>query len=52
MLEGEPAALSTRLVSRAELDDVLPPDTKRVNASERTALLWERFNGVRARFPL
>ncbi|AKK28814.1 DUF1214 domain-containing protein [Mycobacterium sp. EPa45] len=52
MLEGEPAALSTQLVTRAQLDKVLPPDTKRVNASERRAQLWERFNGVRARFPL
>ena len=52
MLEGEPAVLSTRLVARSELDHVLPPDTKRVNASERTAQLWERFHGVRGRFPL
>lgn len=52
MLDGEPAVLSTRLVTRAQLDEVLPPDTKRVNASERSAQLWDRFNGVRARFPL
>ncbi|MCV7217001.1 hypothetical protein H7J51_17140 [Mycobacterium crocinum] len=52
MLEGEPAVLSTRLVARSELDQVLPPDTKRVNASERTAQLWERFHAVRGRFPL
>ncbi|MCV7176911.1 DUF1214 domain-containing protein [Mycolicibacterium sphagni] len=52
MLQGQPAILTTRLVRRADLDDVLPPDTKRVTASERTAQMWERFNGVRGRFPL
>ncbi|MBB3602951.1 hypothetical protein FHT40_002612 [Mycolicibacterium sp. BK556] len=52
MLEGQPAVLSARLVARAQLDGALPPDTKRVNSSERTAQLWERFNGVRGRFPL
>jgi hypothetical protein len=52
MLEGQPAVLTTRLVARSELDSALPPDTKRVTSSERTAQLWERFNGVRGRFPL
>jgi hypothetical protein len=52
MLDGQPAILNTQLVARAQLDDVLPPDTKRVTSAERTAALWERFNGVRARFPL
>jgi hypothetical protein len=52
MLEGQPAILTTRLVRRAELDEALPPDTKRVSASERAAQMWERFTGVRGRFPL
>ncbi|QEN13400.1 DUF1214 domain-containing protein [Mycolicibacterium sp. ELW1] len=52
MLGGEPAVLSTRLVAHSELGDALPPETKRVNASERTAQMWERFTAVRARFPL
>jgi hypothetical protein len=28
------------------------PRTARVTSAERTALMWERFNGVRSRFPL
>jgi Protein of unknown function (DUF1214) len=52
MLEGQPAILTTRLVRRAQLDDALPPDTKRITGSERTAQMWERFNGIRGRFPL
>lgn len=33
-------------------DDALPPDIKRINAFECSAQMWERFNGVRGRFPL
>ncbi len=52
MLAGQPAALTTRLVRHAELAHALPPETARVTSAERTALMWERFNGVRNRFPL
>jgi hypothetical protein len=45
-------ALTTRLAKHAELAHVLPPETARVTSAERTALMWERFNGVRNRFPL
>ncbi|MEO3760260.1 DUF1214 domain-containing protein [Mycobacterium sp. B14F4] len=49
MLEGEPVPLSTRLVKRADLADVLPQDTATVTAAQRTALMWERYRGVRQR---
>jgi Protein of unknown function (DUF1214) len=52
MLAGQPAALTTRLVKRAELAHALPPETAQVTSAERTALMWERFNGIRNRFPL
>jgi hypothetical protein len=52
ILAGEPAALATRLVKHADLGEVLPPGTKRVTNTERNDLMWERFNGVRNRFPL
>jgi hypothetical protein len=52
MLDGQPAVLTTRLVGRAQLDEVLPRNTQRVSPSERNAQMWERFNGVRGRFPL
>ncbi|CNH48844.1 Uncharacterised protein [Mycobacterium tuberculosis] len=52
MLAGQPAELTTRLVKHAELAAALPPETARVTSAERTALMWERFNGIRNRFPL
>ncbi len=52
MLAGHPAVLTTRLVSHADLAHALPPETARVTTAERSALMWERFNGVRNRFPL
>lgn len=52
MLAGQPATLAARLVKHAELADALPPETARVTGAERTALMWERFNGIRNRFPL
>ncbi len=52
MLAGQPAALTTRLVKRVELARALPEGTARVTSAERTALMWERFNGIRNRFPL
>ncbi len=50
LLDGEPAQLQTRLVNRADLADVLPPDTATVTAAERVAQMWARFNGIRQRF--
>ena len=52
MLAGQPVPLHTRLVNHAGLAEALHPDTKRVTAAERRALMWERFNGIRNRFPL
>ena len=52
MLDGEPAALSTRLVKRAELSDALPSDTATVTQAERGAQMWARFNGIRQRYAL
>ncbi|BBY16789.1 DUF1214 domain-containing protein [Mycolicibacterium litorale] len=49
LLAGEPVALRTRVVSRAELAEVLPPDTVTVTAEQRSAQMWARFNGVRLR---
>lgn len=50
MLEGEPATLTTRLVKRADVSEALPPDTATVTVAERSALMWERFNGIRQRY--
>jgi hypothetical protein len=50
MLEGQPVALSTRLVKSADLAGVLPPDTARVTAQERTAQMWARFRGITQRY--
>ena len=52
MLAGQPATLTTRLVKHAELAAALPPETAQVTSAERTALMWERFDGIRNRFPL
>ncbi|MGV0794217.1 DUF1214 domain-containing protein [Mycolicibacterium sp. XJ1819] len=52
MLEGRPVPLRTRLVSRADLAGVLPPDTRTVTADERIAQMWARFNGIRQRYDL
>ena len=52
MLDGEPVALSARLVKRAELSDALPPDTATVTEAERVAQMWARFNGIRQRYEL
>ncbi|WP_370332932.1 DUF1214 domain-containing protein [Mycolicibacterium hippocampi] len=52
MLEGAPAVLRTQLVERAQLADVLPTDSARVTAQERTEQMWARFNGIRQRYGL
>lgn len=52
MLAGHPVPLETRLVKHADLAAALPVETARVTAAERRALMWERFNGIRNRFPL
>ncbi|MGE2712599.1 DUF1214 domain-containing protein [Mycolicibacterium litorale] len=49
LLAGQPAALRTRVVSRADLIAALPPDTVTVTPQQRTAQMWERFNGIRRR---
>lgn len=50
MLAGEPAALRTQLVKRADLADALPPDTATVTPAERIGQMWARFNGIRQRY--
>ena len=50
MLAGAPVELTTQLVKRAELADVLPPDTSTVTEGERIAQMWARFNGIRRRY--
>jgi uncharacterized protein DUF1214 len=50
MLEGEPAALHTRVVKRADLAEALPSDTATVTGAERIAQMWARFNGIRQRY--
>ncbi|MGD1256060.1 DUF1214 domain-containing protein [Mycobacterium seoulense] len=52
MLEGEPAALNTRVLKHDELLAALPPDTAMVSPAERTAAMWERFHGIRRRYVL
>jgi len=52
MLEGEPAALDTRVVRDDQILAALPADTAMVTAAERTAALWERFRGIRRRYVL
>lgn len=52
MLEGEPAALNTRVVKHDELLAVLPADTAMVSPAERTAAMWARFHGIRRRYVL
>ena len=52
MLEGEPAALTTRVVQRADLAEALPADTATVTEAQRVAQMWARFNGIRQRYPL
>jgi hypothetical protein len=52
MLEGQPAALDTRLVARSELANALPPDTATVTPADRTAQMWQRFEGIRQRYQL
>jgi len=49
-LEGEPVALSTRVVKQDDLAAALPPDTATVTAAERTTAMWLRFNGIRQRY--
>jgi Protein of unknown function (DUF1214) len=49
-LEGQPAALDTRVVPHDQLLSALPTDTAMVSAAERTAAMWERFDGVRRRY--
>jgi hypothetical protein len=50
MLDGAPVPLTARLVNRVELADALPPDTARVTPEQRSAQMWERFNGIRQRY--
>lgn len=52
MLEGEPAALDTRVVGYDELLGALPHDTAMVSEAERTAALRERFHAIRRRYVL
>lgn len=52
MLEGEPVALDTRTVKHDQLMSALPADTATVTVAERTAAMWERFHGIRRRYPL
>ncbi|MGD1172644.1 DUF1214 domain-containing protein [Mycobacterium seoulense] len=52
MLEGEPAALNTRVLKHDELLAALPPETAMVSPAERTAAMWERFHGIRRRYVL
>lgn len=52
MLEGEPAALDTRVVRDDQILAALPADTAMVTADERAAALWERFRGIRRRYVL
>ena len=52
MLEGQPALLSTRVVSYDDLGDALPPDTPLFTEAERAAAMWERFRGIRRRYVL
>ncbi|SOX56804.1 DUF1214 domain-containing protein [Mycobacterium ahvazicum] len=50
MLEGEPAALETKVVKHHDIARVLPPDTATVGAAQRSAAMWERFHGIRRRY--
>lgn len=50
MLEGTPAVLDTHVVMHAALPDVLPEGAAVVNAEERTAQMWARFNAIRRRY--
>jgi len=52
MLEGEPAALDTRMVKHDELPGALPDDTATVSAEQRATAMWERFRGIRRRYVL
>ena len=52
MLEGQPAVLSTRVVSHDALLDALPADTAMVTEAERAAAMWDRFRGIRRRYIL
>ncbi len=52
MLDGEPAALTTRVVKNGDLLDALPADTTMVTPAERSAAMWERFRGIRRRYLL
>ncbi|WP_055399542.1 MULTISPECIES: DUF1214 domain-containing protein [unclassified Mycobacterium] len=52
MLEGEPAVLNTRVVKHDDVLTALPADTRLVSSAERAAAMWERFHGIRRRYPL
>lgn len=52
MLEGQPAALDTRVVKYDALRGALPEGTAMVSAEERAAQMWERFRGIRRRYVL
>jgi hypothetical protein len=52
MLEGEPAALSTRTIAYDALPGELPAGTAMVTPAQRTAAMWERFHGIRRRYVL
>ena len=42
--------VSTTVVDRAELDNALPADTRRVTPEERAAQLHDRFDAIRHRY--
>jgi hypothetical protein len=52
MLDGEPAVLDTKVVKHDDVLRALPPDTAMVSTAERSAAMWERFNGIRRRYVL
>lgn len=50
LLSQNPAALRTRLVKRAELQEALPPDTATVTGDERVRQLHDRYHSVKLRY--
>lgn len=50
LLSQNPAALRTRLVKRAELQEALPPDTATTTGDERVRQLHDRYHSVKLRY--
>ncbi len=50
LLTDAQTELRTRTIKRAELQSALPSDCARVTPGQRSALMWERFNGIRRRY--